>query len=49
LPRDAFDNRRRAGELSLAVTDRFEDWREEKTNRLVDRLGGEFAGVPNRL
>ncbi|HME83034.1 MAG TPA: DUF4158 domain-containing protein, partial [Roseiarcus sp.] len=31
LPRDAFENRRKAGELGLAVTDRFEDWRDEKT------------------
>src|SRR5271166_767769 len=38
LPRDAFENRRKAGELGLAVTDRFEDWRDEKTKRLETRL-----------
>ena len=38
LPRDAFANRRKAGELGLAVTDRFEDWRDEKTKRLETRL-----------
>jgi len=38
LPRDAFENRRKAGELGLAVTDRFEDWRDEKTKRLDTRL-----------
>ena len=38
LPRDAFGNRRRAGELGLAVADRFDDWRDEKTKRLETRL-----------
>jgi TnpA family transposase len=38
LPRNAFDNRRKAGELGFAVADRFEDWREEKTKRLETRL-----------
>ena len=38
LPRDAFENRRKAGELGLAVADRFEDWRDEKTQRLETRL-----------
>ncbi len=38
LPRDAFENRRKAGELGLAVADRFEDWRDEKTKRLETRL-----------
>ena len=38
LPRDAFENRRKAGELGLAVSDRFEDWRDEKTKRLEARL-----------
>ena len=38
LPRDAFENRRKAGELGLAVPDRFEDWRAEKTKRLEMRL-----------
>ena len=38
LPRDAFENRRKAGELGLAVPDRFEDWRDEKTKRLETRL-----------
>ena len=38
LPREAFDNRRKAGELGLAVVDRFEDWRDEKTMRLETRL-----------
>jgi len=38
LPRDAFENRGKAGELGLAVTDRFEDWRDEKTKRLEMRL-----------
>ena len=31
-------NRRKAGELGLAVSDRFEDWRDEKTKRLETRL-----------
>ena len=31
LPPDAFATRRRDGELGLAVADRFEDWRDEKT------------------
>jgi len=38
LPRDAFENRRKAYELGLAVPDRFEDWREDKTRRLETRL-----------
>ncbi|WP_246731467.1 Tn3 family transposase [Methylocapsa sp. S129] len=38
LPSDAFQNRRSAGELGLAVPDRFEGWREEKTKRLETRL-----------
>jgi hypothetical protein len=38
LPRDLFENRRKAGELGLAVTDRFEDWRDENTRRLETRL-----------
>jgi hypothetical protein len=29
---------RKAGELGLAVADRFEDWRDEKTRRLETRL-----------
>lgn len=38
LPPDAFAARREAGELSLAVADRFEDWRSEKTKLLETRL-----------
>ena len=38
LPRDAFENRRKAGELGLAVADRFDDWRDEKTKLLETRL-----------
>jgi TnpA family transposase len=38
LPRDAFENRRKAGELGLVVPDRFDDWRAEKTERLEIRL-----------
>jgi hypothetical protein len=38
LPRDAFENRHKAGELGLAVADCFEDWRDEKTKRLETRL-----------
>ena len=38
LPRDAFENRRKADELGLAVPDRFEDWRDDKTRRLEARL-----------
>ena len=38
LPRDAFENRRKADELGLAVADLFEDWRDEKTKRLETRL-----------
>ena len=38
LPRDAFENRREADELGLAVPDRFEDWRDDKTRRLETRL-----------
>jgi TnpA family transposase len=39
LPRDAFENRRKAGELGLAVPDRFEAWRDTKTKLLEARLG----------
>ncbi len=39
LPRDAFEHRRKAGEMGLAVPDRFENWREESTKRLETRLG----------
>ena len=38
LPCDAFETRRKAGELGLAVADRFEDWRDEKTKLLGTRL-----------
>jgi TnpA family transposase len=38
LPRDAFEKRHDAGELGLAVPDRFDDWRDEKTKRLETRL-----------
>ena len=38
LPSDAFENRRDADELGLAVPDRFEDWRDDKTKRLETRL-----------
>jgi TnpA family transposase len=38
LPRDAFENRRKADELRLAVSNRFEDWRDEKTRLLEFRL-----------
>jgi TnpA family transposase len=38
LPPDAFAARRSAGELGLAVADRFEDWRTEKTELLKTRL-----------
>jgi TnpA family transposase len=38
LPHDAFEIRRKSGELSLAVANRFEDWRNEKTKRLEIRL-----------
>ena len=38
LPPDVFATRRRDGELGLAVGDRFEDWRDEKTKRLETRL-----------
>jgi TnpA family transposase len=38
LPRDAFENRRDADELGLAVPDRFEDWRDDKAERLKTRL-----------
>src|SRR5271166_4353580 len=38
LPRDAFENRRDADELGLAVPDRFEDWRDDKAKRLETRL-----------
>jgi len=39
LPPDVFAARRNAGELGLAVADRFEDWRAEKTKLLETRLG----------
>jgi TnpA family transposase len=38
LPPDAFAVRRNAGELGLAVADRFEDWRAEKAKQLETRL-----------
>ena len=38
LPPDVFATRRRDGELSFAVADRFEDWRDEKTKLLESRL-----------
>jgi TnpA family transposase len=38
LPPEAFSTRRKAGELGLAVVDRFEDWRDEKAKRLETRL-----------
>ena len=38
LPPEAFATRRRDGELGLAVADRFEDWRDEKTKLLETRL-----------
>lgn len=38
LPPDAFAARRNAGELGLAVADRFEDWCAEKTKLLETRL-----------
>ena len=38
LPPDMFATRRRDGELGLAVADRFEDWRDEKTKFLETRL-----------
>jgi TnpA family transposase len=38
LPRDAFETSRKAAELGLAVADRFEDWRDEKTKLLEARL-----------
>jgi TnpA family transposase len=38
LPAEAFAMRRKAGELGLAVVDRFDDWRDEKTKRLETRL-----------
>ena len=38
LPPDVFATRRRDGELGLAVADRFEDWRDEKTKLLGTRL-----------
>jgi TnpA family transposase len=38
LPRDAFESRRKADELGLAVADRFKDWRDERTKRLETRL-----------
>jgi TnpA family transposase len=38
LPHDAFESRRKAGELGLAVPHPLEDWRNEKTTRLEIRL-----------
>ena len=38
LPRDAFENRRKADDLGLAVPDRFEDWRDDRAKRLETRL-----------
>jgi TnpA family transposase len=38
LPPEAFATRRKAGDLGLAVVDRFDDWRDEKTKRLETRL-----------
>jgi hypothetical protein len=38
LPSDVFATRRRDGELGLAVADRFEDWRDERTKLLKTRL-----------
>ena len=38
LPPDVFATRLRDGELGLAVADRFEDWRDEKTKLLESRL-----------
>ncbi len=38
LPRDTFENRRKADELGLAVPDRFEDWHDDKSRRLETRL-----------
>ena len=38
LPPDVFAARRSAGELGIAVADRFEDWRAEKTKLLETRL-----------
>ena len=35
LPLDVFEARRKAGELGLAITDRFEDWRDENIKRLA--------------
>ena len=38
LPSEAFATRRTAGELGLAVVDRFDDRRDKKTKRLEMRL-----------
>jgi hypothetical protein len=38
LPPDTFTARRNAGELGLAIAERFEDWRAEKTKLLETRL-----------
>ena len=38
LPPEAFATRRKADELGLAVVDRFDDWRDEKIERLEARL-----------
>ena len=38
LPRDAFESRRMAEELGLAIPNRFEDWRDAKTRLLEARL-----------
>jgi hypothetical protein len=50
LPAEAFTTRRKAGELGLAVVNRFEDWREEKTRRLETRLReGDALGAAGEL
>jgi len=38
LPSETFATRRRAGELGLAVADRFDDWRTERAKLLDSRL-----------
>jgi len=38
LPPEVFASRRKTGELGLAVADRFEDWRDERTQLLGTRL-----------
>jgi hypothetical protein len=46
LPRDAFESRRKAGELRLAVADRFEAWSEEKTKRLERAFAKSMRSPP---